>query len=209
MASKHSTRKNTSDNNQTPSREVKDSLSNKPLEFPTFNPSGRYSPHITSQSTPDPTYTSSPETPNPNLDPLLNEKLHSVTPKELVYRNPNNEFNHLHQHTRAYLQSIGQIPIVYQIPRAHTFRRRTQPYGENETLTSSIDDIIIDTISKIRKLIVVISHSKNQEDPKFQNLLNLPEVGSTFYDFLEAKAGGSGPLEPPETNPTCTSPQSP
>ena len=68
MASKHSTRKNTSGQNQPPSREVKSSLSNKPLEFPTFDPSGRYSPHIPSHSTADLTYTSSLDTPNPNPD---------------------------------------------------------------------------------------------------------------------------------------------
>ena len=39
MTSKHSTGKNTSGQNQPPSREVKDSLSNKPLEFPKFDPS--------------------------------------------------------------------------------------------------------------------------------------------------------------------------
>ena len=73
MASKRSTGKNTSDQNQPPSREVKDLLSNKPFEFPTFNPSGRYSIYIPSQSTPDLTYTSSLETPNQNPDPSLNE----------------------------------------------------------------------------------------------------------------------------------------
>ena len=85
MASKRSTGKNTSDQNQPPSCEVKDSLSNKPLEFPTFDPSGRYSTHIPSQSTPYITYTSSPETPNPNSNPSLNEELCGVTPKEHVY----------------------------------------------------------------------------------------------------------------------------
>jgi hypothetical protein len=86
MASKHSTRKNTSGPNQPPSREVKDLVSNKPLEFPTSDPSRLYSTHIPSQSTPDLTYTSSPETPNPNQDPSLNEYLHGVTPEEPVYR---------------------------------------------------------------------------------------------------------------------------
>ena len=58
MASQRSTGKDTSGQNQPPSREVKSSLSNKPLEFPTFDPSGRSSPHISSHSTLDPTYTS-------------------------------------------------------------------------------------------------------------------------------------------------------
>jgi hypothetical protein len=43
-----------------------------------------------------------------------------------------------------------------------------------------------------------------EEDPEFQNLLNFPEGDSTFYDFLEAQAGGFGALKPPKTNPPCT-----
>ena len=95
MASKRSTGKNTSGQNQPPSHEVTNSLSNKPLEFLTVDPSRRYSPHIPSQSTLDPTYTSSPETPNPNMDPSLNEELHGVNPDEPVFLIPNNEVNHL------------------------------------------------------------------------------------------------------------------
>ena len=113
MASKCSTKKNTNNQNQPPSHEVKSSLSNKPLEFPTFDPSRRYFPHIPSQSTLDPTYTS------------LIEMLHGVTPDEPILLIPNKEVNELCQHTCAYLQSIGQIPIIYQIPRAHSSHRRT------------------------------------------------------------------------------------
>ena len=79
MASKHSIGRNTSDQNQPPSHEDKNSLSKKPLEFTTFDPFERYSTHISSQSTPDPTYTFSLETPNPNSDPSLNEDLFGVT----------------------------------------------------------------------------------------------------------------------------------
>ena len=147
MASKCSTGKNTSGQNQPPLHKVKDSLSNKPLEFPPFDPFRCYSTHISCQSTNDPTYTYSPETPNPNPDPSLNKELRGVTLEEPMYRIPNNEVNQLHRHTRSYLQSISQIPIIYQIPRARTSSRRTQPYDENETLASSIDDLIIDTIS--------------------------------------------------------------
>ena len=93
MASKHRTGKNTSNQNQPPLREVTNSISSKPLEFPTFDPFGRYSPHIPSQSTPDPTYTSSPETPNPNPDSSLNKELHGVTLDEHVFLTPNNEVN--------------------------------------------------------------------------------------------------------------------
>ena len=58
MDSKHSNEKNISGPNQSPLREVKDSISKKPLKFPTFDPSKRYSPHIPSQSYPGPIYTS-------------------------------------------------------------------------------------------------------------------------------------------------------
>ena len=116
-----------------------------------------------------------------------------------MYRIPNNEFDQLCRHTHVYLQSIGQIPIVYQIPRSHTSHRRTQPYGENKTLASSIDNLIIDTISKIRQPITTIAHSENQEDPEFQN----------FHDFPEVETGGSGPPELFEINPTYINPLSP
>ena len=85
MASKHSNGKNTSGQNQLPSCEVTNSQSNKPFEFPTFDPSGRYSPHISSHSTPDPTCTSSPKTSNPNLDSSLIEEPHSVTLDETMF----------------------------------------------------------------------------------------------------------------------------
>lgn len=66
LVSKCNTRKNMSGQNQPPSREVKDLASKKLLDFRTFEFSGRYIPPIPSQSTPKPTYTSSPETPNPH-----------------------------------------------------------------------------------------------------------------------------------------------
>ena len=209
IASKHSTENNTSGQNQPPSCEVTNSLSNKPLEFPTLDPSSRYSPHIPFQSTPDPTYTYSPKIPNPNPDSSLNEEPHIVTPDEIMFLIPNNEVNQLRQHTHVYLQSIDQIPIIYQIPRACTSHIRTQPYSENDTLASTIDDLIIDTISEIIELIETISHPENQEDPKFQKFLNFPKVDSTFHDFLEAEAGGFGPPRPLDNNPTCTNTPSP
>ena len=107
MASQRSTRKDTSGQNQPPSHETKRSLSHKTLEFPTYDPSGRYTPNSPSQSTPDPTYTSSPDTPNPNSESPSNEELRGVTPEEPVFLVPNNELNQLHQHTHAYLKSIG------------------------------------------------------------------------------------------------------
>ena len=186
MASKRITGNNTSGANQWPSREVKDSVSNKPLKFSTFNPSRIYSPHIPSQSTPDLTYTSSPETPDPAQDPPLNEDLRGVTPEGPVFGIPNNEVDHLHRHTHAYLESINQIPIIYQIQRSCTSHRRTQPYGENETVASSIDDLIIDTIFEIRQPITTIAHSETKEDPSLDPLVNkeLNKLLATKIIFL-------------------------
>ncbi|CAF4200395.1 unnamed protein product, partial [Adineta steineri] len=130
MASQCSTGKDTSSQNQPPSCENKRSLSNKPLEFPTYDPSRRYTPKFPSRSTPNPTYTSSPDTPNPNLESPLKEELRDVTPEELVFHVPNNEVNQLFRHTHAYLKSIGQILAIYQIPRAQSSQRRTRPYEE-------------------------------------------------------------------------------
>ena len=156
MASQCSTGKDTSGQNQPPSHETKRSLSHKTLEFPTYDLSGRYPRKTPSRSTPDPTYTSSPDTPNPNPKSPSNEELRGVTPEEPVFLVPNNEVNQLHQHTHPYLKSIVQIPAIYQIPRPRSSQRRTRPYGENETLAATIDDLIIDTISKIRDPIETI-----------------------------------------------------
>ena len=89
MASKCNTRKNTSGPNQSPLQEVKDSTSKKPLDFPTFEFSERYSPQIPSQSTLDPTYTSSLKTLDPHQDYSSNEKLRDVTLEEPLYFIPN------------------------------------------------------------------------------------------------------------------------
>ena len=48
MASQHSIEKDTSSQNQPPSSETKKSLSNKPLAFPTYDPSGRHTPNFPS-----------------------------------------------------------------------------------------------------------------------------------------------------------------
>ena len=118
MASQRSTGKDTSGQNQSPLRETKRSLSHKTLEFPTYDLSGRYTQKFPSRSTPDPIYTSSPDTPNPNIESPSGEEIRGVTPKEPMYLVPNNKVNQFHQHTRAYLKSIGQIPTIYQITRA-------------------------------------------------------------------------------------------
>ena len=59
--------------------------------FPTFDFSRRYTPQIPSQSTPDPTYTSSLDTPNTHQDSSSNEEIQGVTPKDPLYRIPNTE----------------------------------------------------------------------------------------------------------------------
>ena len=91
MPNKWSNENNTSDPNQPPSCEVKYSDSNKPLDFPTFDFSKRYSPQIPSQSTPDPTYTSSLETPDPHQDSSSNEEIWGVTMEDPLYQIPNIE----------------------------------------------------------------------------------------------------------------------
>ena len=88
-------------------RETKRSLSHKNLEFPTYNLSGRYTQKFPSRSTPDPIYTSSPDTPNPNIESPSDEEIHGVTLEEPMYLVPNNDVNQLHRHSRAYLKSIG------------------------------------------------------------------------------------------------------
>ena len=118
MDSQHSTGKDTSIQKQPPLHETKISLSNKPLEFPTYDPSRRYTPKFPSRSTPDPTYASSPDTPNPNPEPSSNEEICGVTLDEPMFLVPNNEVNHIRRHTHSYLNSIGQIPTIYQIPIA-------------------------------------------------------------------------------------------
>ena len=65
---------------------MKDSDSKKPLNFPTIEFSGRYSPQIPSQSIADPSYTSSPKTPDPHQDSSSNVELLGVTPKDPLYR---------------------------------------------------------------------------------------------------------------------------
>ena len=120
-----------------------------------------------------------------------------------MYLIPKTKVNQLCHHTQAYLKSLGQIPIIYQIPRSRFSQRRTQPYGDGETLTSNIDDLIIDTISEIHQPIIDIAHSETFEDPlDFQG-------DSTFFNFFETQTGGFGPLGPPETNPPLVSTPSP
>ena len=152
----------------------------------------RYPPNIPIHPTLDPSYTSSPDI--PHEDSSSDEELQGVSSEKPLYLIPKTKVNQFHRHTRAYLKSLGQIPIIYQIPRSRFSQRRTQPCGDGETLTSNIDDLIIDTISEIHQPIIDIAHSETFEDAlDFQG-------DSTFLNFSETQAGGSGPPKPPETN---------
>ena len=112
----------------------------------------RYPTEIPIQPTLDPSYTCSP-------DSSSKEELQGISSKEPLYLIPTTKFNQMCLHTRAYLNYLGQIPIIYQIPRSQFSQRRTEPYGDSETLTSNIDDLIIDTISEIHQPITKIDHS--------------------------------------------------
>ena len=95
MANQRSTGKDTSGQNQPPLRETKRSLSHKTLEIPTYDLSGRYIQKFPSRSSPNPIYTSSPDTPNPNTESPSNEELRGVTLEEPVFLVLNNEVNQL------------------------------------------------------------------------------------------------------------------
>ena len=156
-----------------------------PFDFISSQTIKRYLPDI---PTSDLSYTSSPDI--PHQDPSSNEELRGVSSEEPLYLIPKNEVNQLRHHTRAYLNLLGQIPIIYQIPRSWFSQKRTQQYSDGEPLTSNIDDLIIDTIYDIRQPIIDIVHSETSEDPvDFQG-------DSTFFNF-------------PETNPPLGSIPSP
>ena len=172
-----------------------------PFDFISSQSFERYPPEIPIQPSLDPSYTSSPKI--PIQDSSSNEELQGISSEEPLYLISKTEVNQLRHHTRAYLKSLGQIPIIYQIPRSRFSQRRTQPYGDGETLTSNIDDLIIDTISEIHQPITEIAHSETSKDP-----VDFHE-DPTFFDFPETQAGGSGPPEPPEINPPLDSIPSP
>lgn len=154
MASKHSTKKNSTSPNQPPLREIKNSaaLSKKYFElssnFISSQHTRTYPPNFPTQTTPDPSYTSSPYSPIQNQDSSSNEEIIVLTPEEPLYHVPNIEVDQLRHCAQSYLKSIDEIPIIYQIPRSQA-SQRTQPYDEDETLISNIDDLIINTISEI------------------------------------------------------------
>ena len=167
MANRHNTEKSSTGPNQPHSREVEHpAIDSKntfevPFDFISYQTIEGYHPEIPLQSTLDPSYTSSPDI--PYQDSSSNKELQGVSSEEPLYLIPKTEVNQLRHHTRAYLKSLGQIPIIYQIPRSQFSQRRTQPYGDGDTLTSNIDDLIIDTIYGIHQPITYIDHFEVQK----------------------------------------------
>ena len=83
-----------------------------PFDFISSQTIEGYHPKIPIQPTLDPSYTSSPDI--PNQDSSSNKYLQGVSFEEPLYLVPKTKVNQL----RAYLKSLGQIPIIYQIPRS-------------------------------------------------------------------------------------------
>ncbi|CAF4353401.1 unnamed protein product, partial [Adineta steineri] len=198
MANRHNTEKSSTGPNQPHSCEVEHlTIYSKntfevPFDFISSQSTEGYHPEIPIQPTLDPSYTSSPDI--PNQDSSSNKELQGVSSEKLLYLIPKTKVNQLRHHTQAYLKSLGQIPIIYQISRSRFSQRRTQSYGDDETLTSNIDDLIIDTIFEIHQPIIDIAHSETFEGPlDFQG-------DSTFFNFSETQASGFGPPDPPGTN---------
>jgi hypothetical protein len=131
MASKYNTEKSSTGPNQPHSREVEHrAIDSKntfevPFDFISSQTIRQYPPKIPIQPTPNPSYTSSPNI--PHQDSSSNEELQGVSSEEPLYLIPKIEVNQLRRHTRAYLKSLGQIPIIYQIPRSRFSQKRTQP----------------------------------------------------------------------------------
>lgn len=215
MASKCNTTNNSIDPNQSPTWENKipATTSKKffkvPSDFIASHHTRRYPLEIPTQTSPDISYTSSPNTPHQYKDSSLNEELWGVTMEDPLYHIPNTEVDQICCHTRAYFKSIGKIPIIYQIQISWASQRRAQLYSDDKTLTSNIDNLIINAIWKIHQPIVDIAHSETFKDPKFRNLLNFLEGYFAFLDFLETQVGGFGPPKPPKTYPPLASIPSP
>ena len=104
MASRHKTEKSSIGPNQPHSREVEHpAIDSKntfevPFDFSSSQSFERYPPEI------------------PNQDSSSNKELQGVSSEEPLYLISKTEVNQLRRHTRAYLKSLGQIPIIYQIP---------------------------------------------------------------------------------------------
>ena len=121
MANRNSTEKSSTGPNQPHSQEVEHPIIDSkntfevPFHFISSHTTERYPPEILIQPTLDPSYTSSHDI--PHKDSSSNEELQDVSSEEPLYLIPKIEVNQLCHHTQAYLKSLGQIPIIYQIPR--------------------------------------------------------------------------------------------
>ena len=122
MANRNNTEKSSTSPNQPHSREVEhptidsENTFEVPFDFISSQTTKRYALDIPTQPTLDPSYTSSPDI--PHQDSSSDEEIWGVSSEEPLYLIPKTEVNRLHHHTRAYLKSLGQIPIIYQIPRS-------------------------------------------------------------------------------------------
>ena len=87
-----------------------------PYDFISSQFTKQYPPEITTHPSLDLSHTSSPDI--PHQDSSSNKELQGVSSKEALYLIPKIEVKKLRRHTRAYLKSLGQIPIIYQIPRS-------------------------------------------------------------------------------------------
>ena len=121
MPSRCNIKKSSTCPNRPHSREVKDSsfASKKPFKVPSNFISSQftelYSPNIPTQHALDLSYTSSPNI--PHQDSSSKEEIQGVSYEEPLYLIPRTEVNQLHHHTQSYLKSLGQIPMIYEIPR--------------------------------------------------------------------------------------------
>ena len=95
-----------------------------PFDFISSQTTEWYPLDVPIQLTPDPSYTS------PDIshqDSSSNKELRGVSSEEPLYLIPKTEANQFCCHGQAYLKSLGQIPIIYQIPRTLFSQKRTQP----------------------------------------------------------------------------------
>ena len=87
-----------------------------PSDFISSQITKQYHPDIPTQPTLDSSYTSSPEI--PQQDNSSNEEIRGASSEEPLYLIHKIKVNQLCHHTLSYLNSLGQIPIIYQIPRS-------------------------------------------------------------------------------------------
>ena len=101
MPNEHNTAHNLTSPNQPTTREVKNSTTTSkesfkvPSNFIASQYTERYPPDFPIQTTPNPSYTSSLDSPIQNLDSSYNEEIRGLTSEEHVYHVPNSELDQL------------------------------------------------------------------------------------------------------------------